>query len=104
MGTLESIENAKLLVEYNIMCLREVEQLQIEKQRLDDELRAAEMGIHQTRYQSLISNTCFFTCVWTPFSDGLVKALQYNAYVGNCCEKMLTAKSCIPFMVYGVES
>lgn len=51
MGTKESIENAKLLVEYNIMCLREVEQLQQEKQKLDDELRSVEMGGgYQGRY------------------------------------------------------
>jgi len=44
VGTLECIENAKLLVEYNIMCLREVENLQQEKQKLDEELMAYEMG------------------------------------------------------------
>lgn len=42
VGTKASIENAKLLIEYNIMCMRDVEQLQQEKQKLDDELRAVE--------------------------------------------------------------
>ena len=56
VGTLESIENAKLLVEYNIMCLREVEQLQQEKQKLDDELRAAEMGMNHYPQQRLVDD------------------------------------------------
>ena len=49
------MENAKLLIEYNIMCMREVEQLQLEKQKLDEELRAVEMtgpGGYQPRGES----------------------------------------------------
>jgi len=42
VGTKECIENAMVLVEYNIIFLRDVEQLQQQKQRLEDELRAAE--------------------------------------------------------------
>ena len=51
VGTKECIENAKLMVEYNIMCLRGVEQLQQEKEKLEDELRAVEQhsGHYQTR-------------------------------------------------------
>ena len=38
------------------MCLREVEQLQQEKQKLDDELRAAEMGMNLYPQQRLVDD------------------------------------------------
>ena len=41
------------------MCLREVEQLQQEKQKLDDELRAAEMGMNHYPQQRLVDDDKF---------------------------------------------
>lgn len=48
VGTRENIANAKVLVEYHVAHLKEVEQLRAEKQEIDQQLRSVLGGATQT--------------------------------------------------------